>query len=528
MQGLRRGLRVGARDAAGVPEAAPGPPDVPVREVADEGLDPAAGPGRVVRVQTLSRLTHRVGELRQDPAVHHRAPVDRWRAGGCGIEPVRVGVRDEERVDVPEGQQELANDLVEGLERHPTIRPRRPVREEEPAERVGAVTIEDLERVDAVAERLRHLPAVGVEDKSETHDVAVRRSVEVQDPFGHQRVEPAPRLVDRLGDEVGGEVPFERFDAAPELGVIPPLRERHRPRVVPRVDDLGDTLRGLAALGAVERHLVDAGLVWIQVAQVPSRELAQLAERPDRLLVTAFASPDRQRRSPITLARQRPIDVVLQPVAVPPVLDVGRVPAHRVVDLEQAVLDFGRAHVPTGARVVEQGRVASPAERVRVFEGSRGEQDVPSAEVLDDQRVRIFHEDPADERRAELREPPVVAHRLEDRPPLRPADGQILRSERGGHVDDPGSLFHGHERPGDDRVRAFDVLVRGLVAHTNQLAPGQGPDHGAGVAQDGLAERLPDDQPFPGALDQQVRGRSIDGRALVGRKRPGRRRPHEQ
>ena len=164
------------------------------------------------------------------------------------------------------------------------------------------MSIEDVERVDAVAERLRHLPALGVQDQPETHDVPVGRRVEVQDTLGHERVEPATRLVDRLGDEVGGEVPFELLDAATELGVIPPLCERHRPRVVPRVDDLRDALGGLPAVRTIERHLVDTGLVRIDAGQVATGELAQLRERPDRPLVPMLAPPDRQRRSPIAFA----------------------------------------------------------------------------------------------------------------------------------------------------------------------------------------------------------------------------------
>ena len=50
------------------------------------------------------------------------------------------------------------------------------------------------------------------------------------------------------------------------------------------------------------------------------------------------AAPDRQRRAPVPLARERPVDVVLEPVAVAAVPDVLGVPVDAVVHLEQAVL----------------------------------------------------------------------------------------------------------------------------------------------------------------------------------------------
>ncbi len=43
------------------------------------------------------------------------------------------------------------------------------------------------------------------------------------------------------------------------------------------------------------------------------------------------AAPHRQRRAPVALARERPVDVVRQPVAEAAVLDVRRVPGHGLV-----------------------------------------------------------------------------------------------------------------------------------------------------------------------------------------------------
>ena len=95
--------------------------------------------------------------------------------------------------------------------------------------------------------------------------------------------------------------------------------------------------------------------------------------------------------------------------------------------------------------------------------GPGGQQNATLAEVLDDHGVGVLHEHPADERGSEVGESPVVADGLEDRPSLGSADGEVLRAEGRRHVDDPGSLFHRDEVPGDHPVRVLDVPVRRLV-----------------------------------------------------------------
>ena len=78
----------------------------------------------------------------------------------------------------------------------PVARPRLLGGEVVPAERVGAVEVDHLPRVDDVAAALRHLLAVGVEDQPEADAVAVAGLVEEQGRDREQRVEPAAGLVD--------------------------------------------------------------------------------------------------------------------------------------------------------------------------------------------------------------------------------------------------------------------------------------------------------------------------------------------
>src|SRR3954462_14558458 len=57
----------------------------------------------------------------------------------------------------------------------------------------------------------------------------------------------------------------------------------------------------------------------------------------DHVDVAAVAAPDRQRRAPVALARERPVDVAAQPLAHAPVLDVLGVPVDGLVRGEQVV-----------------------------------------------------------------------------------------------------------------------------------------------------------------------------------------------
>ena len=174
----------------------------------------------------------------------------------------------------------MANDVVENVEAHPARGPRRSAGEKKPAKRVGAVTIQDFPGVDDVAERLRHLATVLGHQVTEADDVLVSGAVELQNAFRHQGVEPAARLVDGFGDEVGREGALAFFDAATEVGVVAPLRERHRARVVPRVDDLGDAcgLHAALGLGAGDRDLVDGRAMRVDVGDIAAGEGAELGQ----------------------------------------------------------------------------------------------------------------------------------------------------------------------------------------------------------------------------------------------------------
>jgi hypothetical protein len=124
------------------------------------------------------------------------------------------------------------------------------------------VALDHVPGLDHVAPALRHLLALRIEDQAEADAVAVARGVEEQHRLGEQGVEPAPGLVDRLADEVGGEALPEELLV---LERVMELGEGHRPGVEPRIDHGRDPAHpALAALGlAGEGDLVDVGAVQV-------------------------------------------------------------------------------------------------------------------------------------------------------------------------------------------------------------------------------------------------------------------------
>ena len=368
--GEQAALKGGEGGAVALPEPAPRDPHVPVGEILDVVGDRATGAGAVVGVHALDHGPHRSLQARQRPTVELGSGFcglcSACRRGGEGRRPEPLGVRveDPERVRVPEREHELAHHLADRVRGEAVTGPGLLGGEVVPAEGVGAVAADHLPRVDDVAAALGHLVALGVQDEARDDAVAVAGAVEDEHRDREQGVEPAAGLVDRLADELGREALLEQLLS---LERVVELRERHRAGVVPGVDrDPGAAHLPAAGL-AGQRDLIDVGAVEV-VGHLPAA-LAQVGDRPGAealLAVLGLTLPDRQRRAPVALARERPIDVALEPVAEPTVLDVLGVPADRLVLGQHPVADVGGAHVPARLRVVEQRRSAAPAVRVGV------------------------------------------------------------------------------------------------------------------------------------------------------------------
>ena len=160
-------------------------------------------------------------------------------------------------------------------------------------------------------------------------------SLEEQGRLGQQRVEPAAGLVLGLADVVGREALLELLLV---LERVVELGEGHRAAVVPGVDHRVDAAHLAAAALALDRHLVDVGAVQVVGDGSVAERSRSSATEPTHSTCAAAgvgAAPDRQRRAPVAVARERPVDVVLQPFAEAAVLDVLGVPADRLVVGEQ-------------------------------------------------------------------------------------------------------------------------------------------------------------------------------------------------
>lgn len=125
----------------------------------------------------------------------------------CRVELVDIRIEDEERIGVPQGSHELSLSLCHSLAMETVRQPGRAVDIEVPADRVRAVFLQRVERIDGISLGLAHLLAVLILHMSQDDDILVRRLIEDQRGDRQQGVEPSSCLVHRLGDKVRRGIP---------------------------------------------------------------------------------------------------------------------------------------------------------------------------------------------------------------------------------------------------------------------------------------------------------------------------------
>ena len=406
--------------------------------------------------------------------------------------------------------------------------------------RVGAVLLDHLPRVDDVAPALRHLLALGIEHQFVHDHLLVDDGVERRDADREQRVEPAAGLVHTFADEVRWKV---RLEVRLVLEGVVPLPVRHGARVEPGVDHLGDPPHHAAAVAARPAVLVDVGLVGIELrGQVRADPLRQLRIRADHFAVLPLrlTFPHVQRRAPVAVARQRPVDVVLEPLAEPPAPHFRRVPRHLGVHFEHTRLDRGGAHEPRAASVVDERRVAAPAERVLVLVGPRLEPSALVLQALDDEAVRLLVRDEAavDLLPACSLERAVGPDRVHEGQAVLLGRGEVVRAERRGHVDEPRAFVGRYEAARHDDgplalLRQLHQLQRSHVLLPHELAPavsGDARTRGEWLAADVhvAGTRRRDDVKDAIQLVSPVLQVGMHGHRDVRQEGPGRRRPDDQ
>ena len=174
---------------------------------------------------------------------------------------------------------------------------------------------------------------------------------------------------------------------------VVPLRGRHRTRVEPRVEDRLDPAGSPAARpGRRSSPSSTSGRCRSRPARSRPASSASSATDPTQWSWPSCAAPEGQRRPPEPVAGQRPVDVVLQPVAEAAVLDVLGMPADGLVLAQQVGPAVRRAREPRRLRPVDERRVAAPAVRVGVLVVDARARAAPRRQVVDDRRVGVLHE----------------------------------------------------------------------------------------------------------------------------------------
>lgn len=192
------------------PEALAAAADIPVAHLVDEVLQRTRRLGdAVIRKVVVNGRDKRI-ESREQPSVHGGQLLRLAKLMLRSVELVYIGIEHEESVDVPERTHKLALTLDNRLAVEAVGQPRGGVRVEIPANRVRAVGVERVERVNGVALGLRHLLTVLILNVSEDKNILIGSSVEQQGRYGEQRIEPSSRLIDGLGDELSRELLLEQ------------------------------------------------------------------------------------------------------------------------------------------------------------------------------------------------------------------------------------------------------------------------------------------------------------------------------
>ena len=159
----------------------------------------------------------RLGGLAQNPAVERLASGRRIEAGDADA-AVHLG----EARGVPKLGREIAIALDARL-RELDVAPLRRHRRQREAQGVGAVAVDQVQRVDDVALRLRHLRALLVADEGVDVDVAERHFVHEVQAHHHHPGDPEEDDVEAGDEHVG------RIEALQLLRLLRPAERRERP-----------------------------------------------------------------------------------------------------------------------------------------------------------------------------------------------------------------------------------------------------------------------------------------------------------
>ena len=307
------------------------------------------------------------------------------------------------------------------------------------AQYLGAVAPDDLPRVDAVADRLRHLAARRVDDEAVGQHLAEGRGAARAEADEQRAVEPAPVLVGTL-----------QIERRRPLQVRPRTEHRlvARPRVEPDVEDVALALERPSAArraGEVRRQeLVETafvpgvGAVLLEYGGRPLDE-----RRRQRRLAAGTAVEGRDRHAPRPLARDAPVGPVRHHAA-DPLFAPGGEPLHAGDGVERPLPQRAAVERDEPLRGGEEDdrAVAAPAVRVGVLDVGP----LPQPALLGESRLhaRVGLEDaqPAEQLHI-VREVAARPDRRVDVETVADARPEVVGPVAGGGMDGAGALIEG-------------------------------------------------------------------------------------
>ena len=108
-----------------------------------------------------------------------------------------------------------------------------------------------------------------------------------------------------------------------------------------------------------------------------------------------FAAPNWQRCTPVTIAGERPVDVVIEPIAIATILNRFGIPIGLLIFAQQRIFNRGGSDVPGWLCVINQSSVAAPAMRIRVLVWQMLKENAASFQLFHQSLVSILKEEPA-------------------------------------------------------------------------------------------------------------------------------------
>src|SRR3989442_8080609 len=160
------------------------------------------------------------------------------------------------------------------------------------------------------------------------------------------------------------------------------------------------------------------------------------------MLAVRIAFPHVERRAPVAVAREGPVDVVLKPFAEAAGAHLGRMPIDLSIDLQHPCFHRSGADEPGAAGVVDQRRIAAPTMRIAVRVGSGLEPAAVVLQPVDDQMIRFFGRD---ELAFELR--PAIADAAEGAVGAAPVSESTRAVRMGPGLRGPGDPTGRHRGP---------------------------------------------------------------------------------